>query len=86
MWIHTVRGKNRDAAEVDPIFQEKQLKFGVQKNKQGHNFQNIGSKMNQRWVIDYDPTLIRFGSYILKIATMVIFLNTAFKFFFWKIG
>ena len=25
---------------------------GVQKNKHGHNFQNIGSKMNQPWVID----------------------------------
>ena len=27
---------------------------GVKKNRFGHNFQNIGSKMNQRWVIDYD--------------------------------
>ena len=34
--------------------------------------------MNQRWVIDYDPMLIRFGSNILKIVAMVIFLNGSF--------
>ena len=51
---------------------------GVQENKHGHNFQNIGSKMNQCWVIDYDPMLIRFGSDILKIVAVLIFLNTAF--------
>ena len=39
---------------------------------------NIGSKMNHCWVIDYDPTLIRFGSDILKIVAVFIFLNTAF--------
>ena len=31
--------------------------------------------MNQRWVIDYDPMLIRFGSDILKIAAVLIFLT-----------
>ena len=83
MWIHTVRGKNRDAAEVDPIFQKKQLKCGVQKNKQGHNFQNIGSKMNQRLVIVYDPTLIRFGNDILNIVAVSV-LNTANTLLFFR--
>ena len=46
--------------------------WAVKKNKHGHNFQNIASKMNQRWVIDYDPTLIRFGSDILKIWHRVL--------------
>ena len=32
---------------------KQQLKCGVQKNKYGHNFQNIASKTNQRWVIVY---------------------------------
>ena len=27
--------------------------------------------MNQRWVIDYDPMLIRFGSNILKIVAVL---------------
>ena len=49
----------------------------VTKNKHGHNFQNIDSKMNQRWVIDYDPMLIRFGSDILKIVAVLIFLDTS---------
>ena len=57
------------------------------KNRYGHNCQNIASKMNQRWVIDYDPTLIRFGSDILKLAAMLVFLAPHFSFFFfWKIG
>ena len=41
------------------------------KNKYGHNVQNIGSKMNQRLVIGYDLTLIRFGNDILKIVAVV---------------
>ena len=51
---------------------------GVKKNKYGHNFQNIGSKLNQRWVIDYDPTLICFGSNILKIVAVSVFFNGSF--------
>jgi len=47
----------------------------LKKNRYGHNFQNIGSKMNQRIVIVYDPTLIRFGSDILKIATVLVFFG-----------
>ena len=50
----------------------------VEKNRYGHNFQNIGSKLNQRWVIDYDPTLIRFGSDILKIVAVLVFFNGSF--------
>ena len=34
--------------------------------------------MNERFLIDYEPTLIRFGSDILKIATMLVFFGTAF--------
>ena len=29
--------------------------LAVDKNKHGHNFQNIGSKLNQRGLIDYEP-------------------------------
>ena len=50
----------------------------MQEDKHGRNFQNIASKMNQRLVIGYDPTLIRFGSDILKIVAVLIFFNTAF--------
>ena len=39
---------------------------GVKKNRYGHNFQNIASKMN------------RFGSDILKIVGVSIFFDTAF--------
>ena len=51
---------------------------GVQKNRYGHNFQNIGSKMNQRLVIVFVPTLIRFGSNILKIVAVLVFLDGSF--------
>jgi len=50
---------------------------GVKKNKHGHNFRDIGSKMNQRWVIDYDPMVIRFGSDIFKIVAVFFFFDTA---------
>ena len=52
------------------------------KNRYCHNFQNIGSKINQRLLLVYEPTLIRFGSYILKIATVFVFWDTAFTVFF----
>ena len=50
----------------------------VQKNKHGHNFQIIISKLNQRGLIDYEPTLIRFGSDILKIVAGGIFFYGSF--------
>ena len=56
--------------------------WGVQKNKHGHNFQNIGSKMNQWLLIGYEPTLNRLGSDILKIATVLVFLDTTNMHFF----
>ena len=49
-----------------------------QKNSFGHNFQNIASKLNQRGLIDYEPTLIRFGSDILKIVAVLVFFNGSF--------
>ena len=49
--------------------------LAVAKNKHGHNFQNIGSKLNQRGLRDYEPTLIRFGSDILKIVAVLVFFN-----------
>ena len=52
-------------------------KCGVKKNRFGHNFQNIASKTNQRWVINYDKPLIHFGTDILKIVAVLIFFNTA---------
>ena len=36
--------------------------WGVQKNKHGHNFQNIGSKLNQRGLIVYEPTSHNFAN------------------------
>ena len=52
--------------------------WSVTKNKHGHNFQNFGSKLNQRGLIDYEPTLIQFGSDILKIVAVLIFCNGSF--------
>ena len=49
-----------------------------QKNKHGHNFQNIGSKMNQRLLIGYEPTLISFGSDVLQIVAVLVKSDTAF--------
>ena len=61
-----------------PYFPKKREAIcGVQKNKHGHNFQNIASKTNQHGVIVYDPTLIQFGADILKIVAVLVFLNTA---------
>ena len=52
--------------------------LAVAKNKHGHNFQNIGSKLNQRGLIDYEPTLIQFESDILKIVAVLIFFDGSF--------
>ena len=65
------------AAEVYPNFQKKERICGVQKNKHGRNFQNIASKTNQRWVINYDKPLIHFGTDILKIVAVLVFFNTS---------
>ena len=57
-----------------PYFQRKnQLKWAVEKNKHGHNFQNIASKTNLRGLIVYEPTLIQFGADILKIVAVSVF-------------
>ena len=66
------------AAEVYPNFQKKERICGVQKNKHGRNFQNIASKMNQLWVINYDKPLIHFGNNILKIVAYLFFLHLIF--------
>ena len=50
----------------------------VEKNRYCHNFQNIGSKLNQRGLIDYEPTLIRFGSDILIIVAVLVFFDGSF--------
>ena len=62
------------AAEVYLNFHKKKRIYGVQKNKHSRNFQNIASKTNQRWVINYDKPLIHFGADILKIVAMLVFL------------
>ena len=64
------------AAEVYPNFQKKSV-FAVSKNRYGHNVQNIVSKTNQRWIINYDKPLIHFGTDILKIVAVSVFLNTS---------
>ena len=55
---------------------------GVRFNKHGHNFQNIGSKMNQRLLIGYE--LIRFGSDILKIVAVLMKSDTTFTGVFYR--
>ena len=51
--------------------------WGVTKNIYGHNFQNSGSKLNQRLLIGYEPTLLRFGSDILTNKTISFLFDTA---------
>ena len=45
---------------------------------------NIGFKMNNRLVIVYEPTLIRFGSDILKIVAASVFLTLLLPSFFFE--
>ena len=66
------------AAEVYPNFQKKERICGVKNNKHGRNLQNIASKTNQRWVINYDKPLIHFGTDILKIVAVLVFLDTSY--------
>ena len=62
-----------------PYFQQKNsCECGVQKNKHGRNFQIIASKTNQGWVINYDKPLIHFGTDIVKILAVLVFLNTSY--------
>ena len=62
-----------------PYFQKKNRpKWAVKKNSYGHNFQSIASKLNQRGLIVYEPMLTQFGSDILKIGALSVFLDTAF--------
>ena len=61
------------ATKCDPVAKL----WGVARNRYNHNVQNIGSTMNQRLLIGYEPTLICCGSDILKIATVSLFCNTA---------
>ena len=51
--------------------------WGVKKKRHGHNFQNFGSKSNQRGTMWVSSTLIRFGAEILKIVVVSFFLNTS---------
>ena len=66
-----------------PYFpKKKKLKWAVEKNRYGHNFQNIASKTNQRWDIHYDKPLIHFGTNILKIVAVYVFCDTSYFIFF----
>jgi hypothetical protein len=49
--------------------------WGVTKKRHGHNFQNFGSKSNQRGTMWVSSTLIRFGAEILKIVAVSFFFN-----------
>ena len=75
MGIEGVLGWVRGGRSL-PYFQKKTVNT-VLKNRYGHNFQNIASKTNQRWVINYDKPLIHFGTDILKIVAVSVFLNTS---------
>ena len=59
------------------LFKKKNCKCDVKKNKHGRNFQNIASKTNQRWVINYDKPLIHFGTNILKIVAVLVLFDTS---------
>ena len=65
------------AAEIYPSFRKKVAYLQCPKNKHGRNFENIASKTNQRWVINYDKPLIHFGTDILKIVAVSVFFNTS---------
>ena len=78
-WVEGVLGWVTGGRSWPYFPKKKTLKCAVKKNKYGHNFQNIGSKLNQRGLIDYEPTLIRFGSDILKIVAVFIFLTPHFS-------
>ena len=60
-----------------PYFPKNSCECGVTKNRYGHNFQNIGSKINQRLLIGYEPMLICFGSDICPFehSIYLFFLN-----------
>ena len=45
------------------------------KNRYGHNFQNIASKLNQRGLIVYEPTLIQFGAAYLENCGRIYFFG-----------
>ena len=57
-----------------PIFKKKTVNT-VLKNRYGHNFQNIASKTNQRWVINYDKPLIHFGTDIFENCGRICFFE-----------
>ena len=48
---------------------------GVQKKRHGHNFENYGSKLNQRWNNHVGPTLIQWRRSELKIVAVSFFLT-----------
>ena len=54
---------------------KKNCKCGVTKNKHGPNFQNIASKTNQLWLMNYEKLLIHFGADILKIVAVLVFCD-----------
>ena len=58
---------------------------GVRK-KHGHDFQNIGSPINQRILIDVDLTLIACGSDILKIVAVLFFVTPWLRFYLRNFG
>ena len=53
--------------------QKNNCRCSVQKNQHDHNLQNIASKTNQRWLINYEKQLIHFGTNILKIVVLLVF-------------
>ena len=68
--VLVARSRSR-ATNCDPIAE-------CQKEQIRPQFSYYRFKMNQRLLIGYEPTLIRFGSNILKIATVSVLSDTAF--------
>ena len=65
------------AAKCDQLEKNKRC----YKNRYGHNFQNIGSTMNERLFIGYEQTLIGCGLW-KRYFDRILFLTQQFSFYF----
>ena len=70
--VEGVKGRFTGSRSL-PYFQKKSVFAVLEKNRYGNNFQNIVSKTNQHWVINYDKPPIHFGTDILKIVAISVF-------------
>ena len=64
--------------KLTPISKKNDQIAVSEKNRYGHNFLNIASTSNQRWLLTYEKTLIHCGTDILKIVTVFFFSDTSY--------